>query len=301
MDVALIGVPFNSSGGTAGEARAPAALRAAGLVDALATWGKADDAGDVSFAPPVRARDPATGIIGASALVEMVTAVRDAVGGALDAGRFPVVVGGECPLLLGCLAAARDRHGRIGLLFVDGHEDAWPPLRSTTGESADMELGFATSQAIPTGMPTLDALLPLVAPEDTAAFGPRNGQEIAGASVASVAGRVGSFLDAAALRAAGVVPPIAAATERFAATTGRWWFHLDLDVLATDSLAAIRYPQPGGLSWHELDAGAATALTVPGALGLDLTIYNPDLDPSGDGGARIVAFVRRLGLRLAGG
>ncbi len=31
----------------------------------------------------------------------------------------------------------------MGVLFIDGHEDAWPPELSTTGEAADMELGFA--------------------------------------------------------------------------------------------------------------------------------------------------------------
>ena len=30
-----------------------------------------------------------------------------------------------------------------GLLFVDGHEDAWPPSASPTGEAADCELGLA--------------------------------------------------------------------------------------------------------------------------------------------------------------
>ena len=50
----------------------------------------------------------------------MIYAVRTAVNNVLAEERFPLVIGGDCPLLLGCLAAARDIHNRIAMLFVDG-------------------------------------------------------------------------------------------------------------------------------------------------------------------------------------
>jgi arginase family enzyme len=31
------------------------------------------------------------------------------------------------------------------------------------------------------------------------------------------------------------------------AQTRQWWLHVDLDVLSTEALSAIDYPQPGGL------------------------------------------------------
>ena len=98
------------------------------------------DVGDVSVPSAAPQRDPLTGMIAPNSLVGMIDAVRDSVGGALEQQRLPLVVGGECPLLLGCLEAPRDAFGRVGLLFADGHEDAWSPHRSTTGEAADMEL-----------------------------------------------------------------------------------------------------------------------------------------------------------------
>ena len=143
MRIGLIGVPFNSAGLPGGEARAPAALRATGLVEALRRVADVHDYGDVALPEPSPERDPTTGIIAPANLVAMVAAVRALVAQAIGHGDVPLVIGGECPLLLGCLAAARDAYGRVGLLFVDGHEDAWPPHQSTTGEAADMELGFA--------------------------------------------------------------------------------------------------------------------------------------------------------------
>ena len=74
----------------------------------------------------------------------MIGQVRDAVAAARGSGRFPLLVGGDCPVILGALSALQADHGRPGLLFVDGHEDAWPPRLSPTGEAADCELGLAS-------------------------------------------------------------------------------------------------------------------------------------------------------------
>jgi len=71
-----------------------------------------------------------------------------------------------------------------------------------------------------------------------------------------------------------------AATARLLRRADNWWLHVDLDVLSTDALPAVDYPQPGGLRWSELEALTAAALRAPGCLGMTLCIYNPDLDPA---------------------
>ena len=43
----------------------------------------------------------------------------DALAGSLEAGEFPIVLGGDCSILLGT-ALAPERRGRFGLLFIDG-------------------------------------------------------------------------------------------------------------------------------------------------------------------------------------
>lgn len=298
MRIALITVPYNSSGLTTGEARAPDVLRAAGLLDALRGSGNdVVDYGDVVFEAPTPARDHNTGIIAPDALIRMVLGVREAVARAVEEGRLPVVVGGECPLLLGCLAAARDARGRVGLLFVDGHEDAWPPHDSTTGEAADMELGLALGQTRAVGLDELAALLPLVRSEDTVLLGPRDRKEIEEAEVYSLADTVPLYSDDEVRRqGAGELGQLWA--ERLHASAGSWWFHLDLDVLSSEALEAVRYPQPGGLEWDDVDRLATAALGVTGLVGWDLTIYNPDLDRDGSGAARIVRFVASVATRL---
>jgi Arginase family len=135
--IGLIGVPFNSAAVPGGEARAPAALRAAGLVEALQRAAQIHDYGDIALRRSSPERDPTSGIIAPISLEEMVATVRSKVALALGQGDLPLAIGGDRPVLLGCLAAARDAHERVGLFFVDGREDVWPPHQSPTGEAAD--------------------------------------------------------------------------------------------------------------------------------------------------------------------
>jgi arginase len=294
MQVELIGVPSNSSGMVDGVATAPSALRRAGLPEMLAQHVEVVDAGDLDLPTPSPQRDPISGLIAERALVAMGAAVARA----LAAGRFPLLVGGDCPLLLGALAAARDVHGRVGLLFVDGHEDAWPPRRSPTGEAADCELGLALGRERDQLTSDLAALLPLVAPEDVALLGPRDAAELEAAGVRSLAPEV-ELHPAVELLVRGVEPITRATIDRLHRRIGTLWLHIDLDVLSTEALGAVDYPQPGGLGWDDLEALTMLAVGSPGLIGLDVTIYNPDLDPGGGGARRIVAWVATVAAGLA--
>ncbi|MEX0817778.1 MAG: arginase family protein [Gaiellales bacterium] len=282
--IGLLGVPTNSAGTIDGVARAPAALRGAGLVEALGERADVHDYGDVTLPDPSPERDAETRVIDPHGLAALVIRVRDAVTPILNDGRFPLVVGGDCPVLLGCLAAA-GRPGRIGLLFVDGHEDAYVPAESSTGEAADMELAFALGMADAPWSPELAAELPLVAPADVRVLGARDAAILRDEGVASIRDRV-EVVDGDHLAA----DPGAATGAARSSLPSPWWFHLDLDVLSTDALPAVDYPQPGGLEWNELSLVATTALQGEPA-GWDVTIYNPDLDPERIHARRIVRFL----------
>jgi arginase len=284
-EIALIGVPTNSSGTTDGVFRAPAVLRRRGLAAALAHQPGFTDAGDLVLPAPRPVRG-ASGLLAEDALVAMIGQVRDAVAAAREGGRFPLLVGGDCPVILGALAALQTGHIGPGLLFVDGHEDAWPPRISPTGEAADCELGLALGLFDDGLDARLRAVLPRIAPADVVAIGPRDGSELAAAGVGSLAGRLRALIRPAGLTASGL-----------AAQMGRlptpWWLHTDLDVLATSELAAVDYPQPGGLTWNQLSDITTAALATSGCAGWSVCIYNPDLDPSREGADNIVSYITR--------
>ena len=95
-----------SSGKSDGVAKVPSALRSAGLIQALSHYCDIYDEGDVTFTVPTTDRDPHSGIIGHDTFISMVQAVYKSVNNALKSHRFPLVIGGDCPILLGCLASS---------------------------------------------------------------------------------------------------------------------------------------------------------------------------------------------------
>ena len=282
--IGLLGVPANSSGRIDGVARAPAALREAGIVEALREHTDVTDYGDVTLPDASPERDVVTHLIDPDGLASLVTRVRDAVASILRNGHWPLVIGGDCPLLLGCLAAAVT-DGQIQLLFVDGHEDAYLPEQSPTGEAADMELAFALGMADLSWSQEFAATCPQIEAADVRVLGPRDAGTLRDKGVPSLSDHL-SFVSGADLAA----DPGGQTRRAASSLTHPWWFHLDLDVLSTGALPAVDYPQDGGLGWEDLNEVTAQALGAEPA-GWDITIYNPDLDPARIHARGIVRFV----------
>jgi arginase len=143
-----------------------------------------------------------------------------------------------------------------------------------------MELGFLLGLH---ALPAIEA--PVLAPSDIVILGARDAPSLRDEGVASLR-TVVPFVDDVELTAdpQGVTGRLVDAIPR------PWWLHIDLDVLSTQALPAVDYPQPGGIGWAELTAVSRTALSAR-PLGMDVTIYNPDLDADGAGAERIVGFL----------
>jgi arginase len=288
----LIGIPYSSMAKPGGIANAIHVLREAGLAERIATGAAARDTGDLRLLTGSGARGR-SGLLNERALGRLVTATREAVLRSLGHGDRPLLVGGDCPVLLGALAACRDRHGAAGLLLVDGHEDAWPPQLSSTGEASDSEVAIALGRIGELPEP-LDRLVPLLEPEAISMLGPRDRQEIDQAGAESLTGTVAVFRDDEAVRASGAHGSAREAIGALANSAPAFWLHMDLDVLRTEDFPAADYTQPGGLAWDELLEIAKTTLAAPDCVGCSIVIYNPDLDPERTSAARIVRFVSDL-------
>ena len=120
-------------------------------------------------------RDPQTLTLNARGIAEYSVQLADAVTDVVGRDEFPVLLGGDCSILLGSTLALR-RRGRYGLLFIDGHADFYQPEANPNGEAASMDLAFATGRG-PELLTNLEGLRPLVRDEDVVAFGFRDAQE----------------------------------------------------------------------------------------------------------------------------
>jgi arginase len=89
--------------------------------------------------------------------------------------QFPIVLGGDCSILIGCMLALR-RLGKYGLFFIDGHADFYQPEAEPNGEVASMELAIVSGSG-PSILTDIDGLKPLVQDKDIIAFGYRDTEE----------------------------------------------------------------------------------------------------------------------------
>lgn len=284
----ILGAPFDSAGASRGEERAPAALRAAGLPELFG----ATDLGDVASPLTDPKRDPDTGIIAFEQLCVSSRQLREAVAATLERDERPLVLGGDCTLLLGALAAAREAVGRIGLWFVDGHADYLDGGTSPTGEAADMELAILTGDG-PAGLVDLGGRVPIVEPADVVILGHRPPS-----LDPDVALEIGRLPDSIAHMTADEVIAAGPAEvgerwERTLTERGPAWLHLDLDALDESDLPAVSYPQPHGLDWNAFVDLARPLLASDALVGLSIADFNPAEDGDGLHARRVVDAIRR--------
>src|SRR6476659_9923985 len=206
-----------------------------GLGDALLGHGLARALGArvaATVAPPPASgvRDPESGVLNGPEVAAYAVALADAVGTVLDAGDVPLVLGGDCSVLLGAALALRRRAAAAGLLFLDGHADFYQPSAEPSGEAASMDLALATGHG-PPAVGDLEGRSPLVRAEDAVIVGFRDAEEQARDGSQPLPGAL-LALDLATVRAAGA---LAVAERALAHLTrpgapDRFWVHVDADV-----------------------------------------------------------------------
>jgi arginase len=245
--------------------------------------------------PPYRfERDAVTQTLNAAAIAEWSQTLANAVEDVLDAGEFPIVLGGDCSILLGPMLALK-RRGRYGLLFIDGHADFYQPEANPNGEAASMDLAFVTGHG-PVLLTDLEGRRPLVHAEDAFAFGFRDAEEQAQYGSQPLPPNLRAF-DLATVRRMGVAAAAGAAVRHLTRPEVDGFFvHVDADSLNDDIMPAVDYRLPDGLSWTELETSIRIAVESGKAVGVEITIYNPNLDRDGSAGRGLVhALVNALG------
>src|ERR1700728_4002393 len=152
-----------------GVERARAVLLGAGLADGL----EARRAGRVPAEGYSPVRDPATKILNPQALAGYSSVLADALAALLDEGEFPVVLGGDCSIVLGA-ALALKRRGRYGVLYIDGDADFYQPeVNPIAGAASASDLAFATGRG-PDVVSDIEGQRPLVRDGDVVVFASRD-------------------------------------------------------------------------------------------------------------------------------
>ncbi len=265
----------------------PEALKAAGLMSEL----RAEYGGRISPLSYSPARDKLTLLLNPDSIRAFSLQLADTIAFVLHKKRFPLVLGGDCSILIGNLLALR-RLGTYGLFFIDGHADFYQPEVSPTGEVADMDLAIVSGRG-PNVLTNIDGLKPLVRDQDIVVFGYRDAEQAASYGSQDVRDTNMHVFDLPSVRK---FDTIAHATSQAVDILANnelldgFWIHLDVDVLDDSIMPAVDYRLGGGgLSFSELSELLKILVASDRAVGMDITIFNPLLDFDGSITRRFVS------------
>ena len=277
--IVVVDAPTNVGLSPPGPGRVPgvyvlaSALRANGIVSRLG----ATDGGTVVSPPYKPEIDPSTGVLGGEALRSFSLDLAELVGAVVQEGKFPFVLGGDCSILIGNMLALR-RRGRFGLVFIDGHLDFRHPGNSElVGAAAGADLALVSGRG-PDRLANIDGLEPLVRDDDIVALGEREDypewRDIHETDI--------TVWDLWKMRSLGVNRVALKTLEKMESSgVEGFWVHLDADVLDDAIMPAVDSRQPDGLSYTELIEFLRPLLGSPLATGMQVTIFDPELDRDG--------------------
>ena len=280
--IALLGAPTSAAAMSLGHEGAPAALRAAGLIDRLTAIGySVTDLGDdpQQLYQPDEESPRARNI---PRLIAALEALKPRVEQAVKSGALPLIVSGDCSVVLATIAGVRRYVRHVGLVFMDRDADVHTPATTSTG-SVD---GMVISHVVGRGAAELVRFWsepPLVREPDVALFG-----------VARLDPAEEEALNRAPLRRylaadvtrMGAAAAAHAAIERIHADGHDFVLHLDVDVIA--DFQATNYPGSGGLRLEEVREALEVFASQKHLAAIDVSSYNPTKDADGAGAKLII-------------
>ena len=291
--IAVLGSPTSAAAMSPGHEGAPAALRAAGLIERLRSIGyEVTDLGDdpPQVYKPDEESPRARNLSGVSASLE---ALKPRVEQAVKSGALPLILTGDCSTVLATIAGVRRYFRHVSLIYMDRDADLNTPATTPSGCLDGMVISHVTGRGAAElvrfwGEP------PLVREPDVALFGvdrldPSEERVLRNSPVRS-------YL-ADDVRRMG--PAIAAQTafERVHGTGYECVLHLDVDVMA--DFQATNYPGSSGLRLDEVRAALEVFARQKHLAAIDVAAYNPAKDSDGSGAKIVIDLLADvLGKRL---
>lgn len=203
---------------------------------------------------------------------------------AVQRGRVPVVLAGNCNTALGTLAGLPPQSCR-GILWFDAHGDFNTPESTTGGFLDGMALAMATGRcwtALAATVPGFQSVsernVLLVGARD---FDPLERVQLERSRI--------TILDPERARSG-----FGTQARGLRARTGGVYVHLDLDVLDPEEGCANSLAVPGGLRLDELRSMLSDAAKLFEVQAVALTAYDPACDPNGKISKVAAALLRVL-------
>jgi len=196
---------------------------------------------------------------------------------------IPILLGGDCSILLGPSLSLKKR-GNYGLIFFDAHSDFRHPnnsenITSAAGEDLAIVTGRGDKRLI-----NINGLMPYFDDTNVLVVGVRDSDPY----ITEMENNGISVLTAQKINSQTHMETMQQLNSwLLSKKLDGFWLHLDLDVLDGELLPAVDCPEPNGLSYQSLEYLLCKLKSSSLMAGMDITIFDPDLDSSGEYAGKI--------------
>lgn len=179
---------------------------------------------------------------------ELAPLVEAAVGAELDAGRFPVVLGGEHSVSIGAIWAVAKRHQDVTILQIDAHADTREEYHgSRCNHACVMARAREVAPIVQVGIRSMDADEAERIDQDRVVYAHDMARE-----------RIDAWIERIALM-----------------LTKKVYVTIDMDAFDPALVPATGTPEPGGLTWWQMDRLISTVAERAEVVGFDVVELCP--------------------------
>lgn len=296
MQIDIIGVPIDLGADRRGVDMGPSAIRYAHLQREIESLGySVEDKGniEVPIAEMCAISDPKLKYI--DCIVPMARRAAGVVATSLQAGHFPLVLGGDHSLSLGSIRGAA-KLKKIGVIWIDAHADFNTDKTTPSGNIHGMPLAALCGLGDARLVRLWDEPPPVVDPKRVAIIGARDldpGEKVnlreAGVMVMGME----------QIDRLGMVAAVEKAIERVSRDSDGVYLSFDMDSMDPRHAPGVGTPVPAGLTQREAHVACELIGETGKLIGMDIVEVNAILDVQNQTGALAVEFVlSALGKRI---
>jgi arginase len=291
--IALIGVPSSAGARKVGQEQAPQHLRAAGLVQQLRSAGhEVVDLGDLKQVRYVAdTENPRAQNL--TLVLDVVRQVADAVDAAIENRAWPLIIGGDCTITIGVLAALTKRFPDLGMAYVDGDVDMNTPATTMSG----IFDGMVIAHILGDGAGELSGFgprRPLLEEQNITLFG--YSTEAGGIDPVEIEQLKNTRMARYPLEDinAEVRGSAERALRELESRVEHFIVHFDVDVIDFDDFPAVDVPHRPGLTLKQAEEALGVFLASRKSMGLVVTEFNAGMDSGGILARRLTETIQTI-------
>jgi arginase len=277
--IRVIGVPLDLGQSRRGVDMGPSAVRVAGLEARLEAIGHiVEDAGNVAVALPEQKKEGAAHAKYLKEITATCTNSADLVLKTLEAGKVPLVLGGDHSVAAGTVSGVakyfRRKNQKIGLIWIDAHTDMNTPETSPSGNVHGMPLAAIMGLG-PAELGNIYEFSPKVNPENCVLVGIRDVDNFEKENIRKAGVEVFTMRD---IDERGMRVVMEDALAMAGRGTAGYHVSLDMDWIDPEDAPGVGTPVWGGATYREAHLAMEIIADHGRMLSFEIVEVNPVID-----------------------